>query len=151
MLIITIIVIIILSAIVIGAVINAPEMASTASLLGSMDSIQSAVSIHMANNFRKGIVDGSLEDNALKTVSVIGNPDLTTGLLLNLNELNVRKGTQGYSGYSEALTNGSVEFGVSDVYIVDSEGLLYYVKGVKKNDGTSVYTARDIKNIENEE
>jgi type II secretory pathway pseudopilin PulG len=143
-LIITIIVIIILAAIVIGVALNTPESANRARFASNMSEIQHAVKVKLADNYNQFITNPDTVNlnNGFTRVTVNGAPENFDGFALEGSET----GTIGYlvkldTIKMENLTIGQeyktateVTFGITDAFIYDIEGEVFYAKGHKYQD-----------------
>jgi type II secretory pathway pseudopilin PulG len=142
-LIITIIVIIILAAIVIGVAMSTPESANKAKFLGDISEIQHDVAIKRAENLTPAINNEEIDMDAGFTKVLIrktpgGNQE--DGWVVNLDNINVKNSTLG-NGYNSVSEGSEIVFGedAPDVYVYDSNGEVYYAKGIREN-GSKVYS-----------
>jgi hypothetical protein len=152
-LIITIIVIIFLAVIIIGAATSTPEKANTAKFVNDVSEVQQAVSTKLAENQMQYITNPENVDlnSGFTRIKVIGEPDdfqsfplesgedgTVQGYLINLDTIKMERATigQGYIGATE------VEFGITDAFVYDVKGEVYYAKGYKDGERT-YYTKQD--------
>jgi type II secretory pathway pseudopilin PulG len=142
-LIITIIVIIILAAIVIGVAMSTPESANKAKFLGDISEIQQDVAIKRAQNLTPSINNEEIDMNTGFTkVFIRKTPggSREDGWVVNLDNINVKNSTLG-NGYNGVSEGSEIVFGedAPDVYVYDSNGEVYYAKGIREN-GSKVYS-----------
>jgi Tfp pilus assembly protein PilE len=140
-LIITIIVIIILAAIVIGVALTTPESANRAKFASDMSEVQHDVKVKLADNYNQYITnpDSVNLNEGFTRVSVNGAPENfnsfalegaetgTIGYLVKLDTIKMENLTIGQA-YKTAT---EVTFGLTDAFVYDAEGEVFYALGHK--------------------
>jgi Tfp pilus assembly major pilin PilA len=152
-LIITIIVIIILAAIVIGVALNTPENANRAKFASDISEVQHAVKVKLAENYNQFVTNPSSVDlntgftrvpvnsapESFNSFALEGAETGTIGYLVKLDTIKMENLTIG-QGYKTAT---EVSFGVTDAFVYDVEGEVFYALGHKYDD-VVYYSLADI-------
>ena len=146
-LIITIVVIIILAAISMQTSSDIPDQANYTKYMQEMKNVQTGVENAKLTNAKKGtsvekLTSGFkkvyLENAPASFVSFGDIYDEVTGYLVNLSDIGYTQAEygQGYRTYFENENTPTIKFGdnTSDVFVIDAEWTVYYVKGLRYKD-----------------
>jgi type II secretory pathway pseudopilin PulG len=145
-LIITIIVVIILAVIIIGVATNTPEKAKLATFISDISEIQQGVETKKATNYMPS-ADGTFDVNkGFTKITIKKTPYSTTedGWIVNLDNINIKSSTRG-NDYNDVVENSQITFGegAPDIYVYDSDGVVYYAPGFTDKDNT-IYSKVDV-------
>ncbi len=140
-LIITIIVIIILAAISIFYTFNTADKANQATFVNELSNVQEHTNVKRTENEKLDINDKNYGFNAIKVINkpnefenVVDDED-TYGYMIDLDYIGMNGANFGREYKTLDYTSDEVIFGVTDVYIYDKYGVVYYVRGFKTEDG----------------